>query len=174
MAIINFHKTYPFLSNFYYSDIFLDNRTWITAEHVYQSAKCANKEDKNKIMNAKTPGQSKRLGRKCEPRGDWEDIKFRVMSRVVKEKFDQNKDIAKKLLDTWPHILVEGNTWGDRIWGCTWNEYSQEWVGDNMLGRILMSVRMDLQIKCGDALFQIPDLLSLMDENKDLKIVKMA
>jgi predicted NAD-dependent protein-ADP-ribosyltransferase YbiA (DUF1768 family) len=40
------------------------------------------------------------------------------------------------LLETKGYYLIEGNTWGDRVWG-----QCPVGVGKNWLGEILMSIR---------------------------------
>lgn len=50
-------------------------------------------------------------------RKDWESVKFSIMKDLVKAKFTQNPDLARKLLATDDAHLEEDNTWGDRIWG---------------------------------------------------------
>lgn len=63
------------------------------------------------------------------------------MYEIVKAKFLQNKEIKEKLLLTGNEELIEGNTWGDRIWGTV------NGVGENRLGKILMQVREELKHK---------------------------
>lgn len=72
-------------------------------------------------------------------RRDWEDIKYDAMYNCVKAKFEQNPDLAEKLIATGDAYLEEGNTWGDRIWGTV------NGIGQNHLGKILMRVRQELQ-----------------------------
>ena len=50
-------------------------------------------------------------------------------------KFQQNPDIAKKVIETYPAELVEGNVWNDMTWGVCNGK------GENLLGKILMDVR---------------------------------
>lgn len=81
----------------------------------------------------------KRLGRRVKLRPDWESIKDQVMYEVCKAKFSQNTDLRDKLVATGDAELVEGNTWGDKIWGICNGQ------GENRLGKILMKVRTELQ-----------------------------
>lgn len=68
-------------------------------------------------------------------RKDWENIKISEMAKIVHEKFEQNPDLAEKLLLTGNAYLEEGSTWGDRVWGTVNGK------GANNLGRILMNER---------------------------------
>ena len=61
------------------------------------------------------------------------------MKDIVRAKFSQNEELAKKLLATNDEYLIEGNTWGDRFWGTVNGE------GRNQLGIILMQVRDELR-----------------------------
>lgn len=85
------------------------------------------------------PQSAKRLGRSVLLRPDWEEIKYDVMYQVCKAKFQQNPDLGQKLLKTGNAELIEGNTWGDRIWGVC------KGIGENNLGKTLMRVRDELR-----------------------------
>ena len=61
------------------------------------------------------------------------------MKDIVATKFSQNTDLKQKLIDTYPNILVEGNTWGDTYWGVDITKPNKP--GNNKLGEILMEVR---------------------------------
>ena len=60
------------------------------------------------------------------------------MYEICQEKFNQNTDIAQKLMNTGDAILIEGNYWGDTYWG------KCNGVGQNNLGKILMKFREEL------------------------------
>ena len=66
-------------------------------------------------------------------------MKYDVMYQVCKAKFLQNPDLARKLVETGDAELVEGNTWGDKVWGVC------DGVGENNLGKTLMRIRDELQ-----------------------------
>ena len=61
------------------------------------------------------------------------------MYSICRAKFTQNPDLLKKLLDTGDAELVEGNTWGDKVWGVCNDE------GENRLGKILMRIRSEIR-----------------------------
>ena len=65
MKIERFKGDYNFLSNFYDSIIVIDGLEYRTVEHAFQAAKTDDPEWKENIRNARTPGESKRLGRKA-------------------------------------------------------------------------------------------------------------
>jgi ribA/ribD-fused uncharacterized protein len=81
---------------------------------------------------------AKGLGRQGSLRADWEQVKFDLMHTLLQQKFAQ-PELRQALLDTGDAELIEGNTWGDRVWGCVL--VKGQWVGKNQLGILLMRVR---------------------------------
>ena len=138
MAIDSFTGDYHFLSNFAASKVELDGVEYKSVEHGYQAAKTLNPEGRRRIREAPTPGAAKKLGRSVYLRPDWEEIKFDVMENLLRQKFNQ-PDFRRALLNTSNIELIEGNTWGDTIWGVCKGK------GENHLGKILMKIRKDLQ-----------------------------
>lgn len=142
-TITSFRGTWRFLSNFYPAPLALWGKEWPTSEHAYQAAKILDGEQQEKIRLAPTPGRAKRLGRQIEMRPDWDEVKFDLMREVLRAKF-ADPVLAAKLVATYDRILVEGNTWGDRIWGMTQDAATGRWTGRNMLGRLLMELRREM------------------------------
>lgn len=138
MQITSFHGEYRFLSNFYPSQVYLDLDLYHTVEHAYQAAKTVLDSERLTILQAPTPGQAKRLGRKVHIRPYWNDMKLSIMQNLLEQKFSEPVLMAK-LKATGTAELVEGNTWGDQYWGCTLEH--GRWVGMNHLGKLLMQVR---------------------------------
>lgn len=67
------------------------------------------------------------------------------MYEIVKAKFTQHQYLKKKLLDTYPHELIEGTTgWYDNIWSNCECPKCKDIVGENKLGKILMKVRSEI------------------------------
>lgn len=134
-AITEFRGKNFFLSNFYVAPVVYQGIRFENNEAAFQAAKCPGRMRDFCGLN---PQSAKRLGRRIELRPDWEEAKYDVMYQVCKAKFSQNPELAKMLIDTGDAELVEGNTWGDKIWGVC------DGVGENNLGRILMRVRSEL------------------------------
>lgn len=137
MIIDDFRGKYFFLSNFYPSSVIFENLTYKNNEAAFQAAKCIHKQDRIQFTEM-DPSTAKHTGRHVHLRKDWENVKYQIMETIVRNKFQQNPDLAKKLINTGDAYLEEGNTWGDRIWG-TVNH-----IGENHLGKILMKVRTEL------------------------------
>lgn len=150
MIISKFDGEYAFLSNFYPSPFVFkegeDEFVAKTVEHYFQYAKTPSMEEGIWILNAATPGEAKRLGRKSYLRKDWEEVKEDVMLFALREKFS-NPELRKKLLATGDATLIEGNYWHDNYWGvCTCeNCVSNGIVGRNRLGTLLMKVREEIR-----------------------------
>lgn len=143
MTIDSFWGEYRFLSNFYPSEISIEvkgeNFTFDTVEHAYQGFKAQNLKDLWLFSseNGLTPGEAKKLGRTITMRPNWDDIRDKVMRIFLEIKFHPHihPELHNKLLQTHPHELIEGNTWGDKYWGVC------DGVGKNKLGTALMDIR---------------------------------
>lgn len=140
--IDTFNGKHRWLSNFANSPIYVDSIRYPTVEHAYQAYKSLDIETRKRIAILPTPGQAKRAGKGLVLREDWEEIKFSVMYCLLKKKF-KDPILRKRLLETGDEILIEGNTWGDKIWGCV--KENGEWVGSNKLGLLLMRVRREIR-----------------------------
>lgn len=68
---------------------------------------------------------------KGEIRDNWQDIKYEVMLRGLREKFRQNPELRKMLVDTGSAPLHEASPI-DMVWGI---------LGNDWLGQQLMVVR---------------------------------
>jgi ribA/ribD-fused uncharacterized protein len=136
-AIREFRDAYAFLSNFYCSPIKYKGLIYLNAEAAFQAQKETCEKDKEQYTRM-NPAQAKLVGRNCNLREDWEEIKEQIMYEIVKAKFTQNPNLARLLLDTGNAYLEEGNWWHDTTWGVC------NAVGENKLGKILMRVREEL------------------------------
>jgi ribA/ribD-fused uncharacterized protein len=153
----NFSKN-PFESVLYGYPEDSEKYEWPTVEHYFQAAKFSGPGENNlkyaqEILKQKTPALAKRLGSNRNPpngakiREDWDketehllnDIILKtkdiIMINAIKEKFSQNQDIQKGLLDTFPKILIEKSQ-TDNYWGSGRNG-----EGLNMLGKIIIDYR---------------------------------
>ncbi len=139
-----FQDEYWWLSNFSEHPVLLNltdtSHTLVpTVEHAFAASKTCDFHERLKIAEEPTPGRAKRAGRRVKLRPDWEGVKIEVMTLLVRDKFNRHPDIAAKLDATGDEQLVEGNNWGDTIWGVC------EGMGENHLGIILMQVRTELR-----------------------------
>lgn len=136
-------QDYDWMSNFYRAPFMHEGFAWHTVEHAFQAAK-VNFEGQwaKRIRLAATPGEAKRLGRKCPLRKDWEDVKVDVMRSLVQEKLKAHPELQDKLLATGTVRLEEDAHW-DRFWGT--GKTGPGGNGKNMMGKILMDLRDSLR-----------------------------
>ena len=132
---------YGCFSNFARAPVRLRGLVWPTSEHYFQAQKFVGTPREEEVRQAKSPMIAARMGRsrKHPLRPDWERVKDAVMREAVLAKFTQHDDLRGLLLGTGDALLVE-HTENDSYWGD-----GGDGSGKNMLGRILMSVRNQLQ-----------------------------
>lgn len=144
--IKSFKDTYFFLSNFYPLEFNFNDYTCKTAEHAFQACKTTVVEEIENILQAETPKEAKKRGHTVTLRSDWEEIKYGTMYNIVYEKF-KTYEMQQKLLLTGFAPLIEENSWHDNTWGSCFCQRCNFIEGQNLLGKILMSVRETLQIR---------------------------
>jgi ribA/ribD-fused uncharacterized protein len=150
--INSFRDCYSFLSNFYPAEFRLGQILFPTSEHAYQYFKSMDLRYRANILKCKTPSDAKKLGKSANLIPFWEKIKVGIMYKLVHEKFFQNPELAKWLIETKDEELVEGNTWNDTFWGVCNKR------GKNYLGKILMKVRKEIKLCTVDAISYLKDL----------------
>lgn len=151
--INDFRGNYFFLSNYYSCKVTYNGVTYQNTEAAFQAQKSTDK-NVQRSFSSLTPNEAKRRGRNVNLRKDWEDVKTQLMYEVCKAKFTQNTTLKEKLLSTENQELVEGNTWGDTIWGMVDGE------GENRLGKILMQIRSELSSYTFDAYKTKEDIIA--------------
>lgn len=142
--------------------ITIDDVTYPTAEHYYQSQKFKDASYQEAIRKAETPRDAKilasqktvvgsrgrwiaidglivkHLKRGVKPRPDWNNIKENVMRRALKAKFNQSILLRVKLLNTGKSNLINRSEY-DVYWGT-----GKDGKGKNRLGELLMELRKEL------------------------------
>ena len=116
---------------------------------MYQKAVCFKDEGiAEKILATTDVAVIKALGRQVKGYNDgyWNGVRQLLVYEGLKEKFTQNENLKKLLLDTEDSILAEGAV-NDRIWGIGLSMKdsnrleSEKWRGQNLLGYAMMMVR---------------------------------
>ncbi len=130
---------YRWLSNFHICDVWYEGLKYTSTEAAYQAAKLP--PDQRMEFTIMTPSVAMKEGRKRHLDSDIEDWlskRVDVMHYVTLEKF-KDKELRQALLDTGDKYIEETNWWKDQFWGVC------DGVGENMLGKIIMSVREHLK-----------------------------
>lgn len=141
--ITSFSGDFAFLSNFFPTSVSFEDRWYPTIEHAFQAAKTLDGDQRLVIERSSSPGQAKKLGKKLILRKDWEIVKDSIMLELLRTKFT-DAGLREKLVQTGTKKLIEGNQWGDRIWGAVWNSTTKKWEGQNKLGQLLEQVRSEI------------------------------
>ncbi len=119
----------------------LEGKRWPTVEHYFQGMKFSDETQQEKVRNAPTPQQARKLGRKRHKsfRKDWKKVRETVMTRGVYTRCRTHPDLADELLATGDQKIVENSNF-DYFWGC-----GRDRRGENAYGRVLMNVRAKLR-----------------------------
>ena len=141
------------LSNFYRC-YFKINEKWFHSSKQYIQMKKAlyfgDCTTAIKIIMADDALECKRLSREIESfdAQAWSEVAEAETYYGISEKFKQNINLRRILLQTGEKTLVESSydrTWGSGIQLNTANALSKEtWSGTNLLGKILMDIRDDI------------------------------
>lgn len=147
---IYFASHYSYLSNFASSPILVGDTLYPTAEHLYQARKCEQAKDETrlkKVINATTPLDAKRVADEIKETPEWRGHRDGVMAEVISAKFDQNEQLAKKLLSTGVMKLNEATRNEHFGIGVAINSRAikdKSYRGTNKLGQLLMDKRDEL------------------------------
>ncbi len=147
IGTIQFYRArgqYGYLSNLYPCPVTFEGRTFRSSEEAYQYGKPSRKDIADWMVSAPTESLVAIVAHHLptyEVRVGWQDTKVERMMSVVRQKFLQNRGLAKKLLSTGSAELIEASP-RDSFWGIGRNR-----DGKNVLGRILMQTRAALRRK---------------------------
>ena len=137
-------------SQWWQKEFFVDGIAYLTAEHFMMAGKARLFEDNEMleaILQAKTPAEAKKLGRKIKNFDDtiWKEKRFEIVVEGNYHKFSDT-EYKQFLLGTGNKIIVEASP-SDRIWGIGMTQDAagihnpKNWKGLNLLGFALMEVR---------------------------------
>ena len=144
------------MSNFYKAGfIDKDGIKYICSEQYFMYYKCKTFDPNNNILlqdilKAKSGTKIKKYGRQVQNFNEdvWKEKRYNIMLEGLRLKFNQNKDIKEKLIETNTKILYEAAK-NDKIWGIGF--YDKDAIkkdktkfGTNLLGKALMEIRDEL------------------------------
>jgi len=142
------------LSQWWPSAFTIDGVEYRTAEHYMMSEKARLFGDSStaaRILEARTPGEAKSLGRRIEAFDEdtWLAHRYEIVVRGSAAKFGSDPELTAYLCGTAGRVLVEASP-VDRVWGiglAAEDDAAQrpaQWRGLNLLGFALMRAREQL------------------------------
>jgi ribA/ribD-fused uncharacterized protein len=137
--IKGFFNEYRFMSNFHFVELEYEGMKYRTTEHAYQAAKFSDPAMRFTIQQLAKPSHARRHGQAKGCREDWEQVKYDIMYDLNAQKYAK-PELGRLLLATGDAYLEETNWWGDVYWGVC------KGVGQNNLGKILMTIRAELRL----------------------------
>ncbi|QQR78389.1 MAG: NADAR family protein [Candidatus Moraniibacteriota bacterium] len=115
------------------------DRVWSTVEHAYQAAKYDRPDIIERIFQARSAHEAKKIGDESmyqdDIRLDWDEVKRPVMKEILQAKLAQHEYVRKILSRSHGMTLVE-DTHRDDYWG-----RGPNWSGQNWLGKIWEEIR---------------------------------
>ena len=111
----SFIGKYEFLSNMYLCTVIIGDLVFPSAENAFQAMKCKTHKEMEEFQFI-TPYEAKKRGAEVDLRSNWNEIRDKVMKKVLKAKFE-DQELAVELLHTDDMLLCEKNYWGDTYWG---------------------------------------------------------
>uniref|UniRef100_A0A915DUR0 NADAR domain-containing protein n=1 Tax=Ditylenchus dipsaci TaxID=166011 RepID=A0A915DUR0_9BILA len=129
----------------------IDERKYASVEQFYMYYKAkvfGDMQAAKRVMLATAPGALKKLGFNIAnfEHLKWKNVAIQVMVIGTLRKFQQNSDLRDQLVGTTDSILLKA-TCADNFWGggitkeALIDADSGVWLGQNVLGKILMMVR---------------------------------
>lgn len=153
-TIVCFHnpdEMNGYMSNWFLSVFVVDGVKYTSAEQYMMYQKALLFGDyviAEKIMETDKVGLIKALGRQVSPYDDerWRQERYLIVYKGVLEKFRQNEELKRQILNTGDALLAECAV-RDTIWGIGLSMKDErrldpaKWQGSNLLGKVLMQVR---------------------------------
>jgi ribA/ribD-fused uncharacterized protein len=133
-------------SNFEPVIIFWKGLKFPSVEHAYASSKSPNPKFWLEIsmLPAKKANVARKRGRNTRLRPNWKELRVDFMEKFLRQKFEYDR-FKELLLSTHDEELLEGNFWHDNFWGDCECDGCSEKEGQNMLGKLLMKLRSEIQ-----------------------------
>jgi ribA/ribD-fused uncharacterized protein len=139
------NKEFAWMSNFYPCPIKITHYEheleFPTSEHLYQWSKfyLSNPDLAEKIRTCNKPSEARKLGQTEKLNiKHWNNVRVRVMKRVLELKLEQHPELKLKLINTGSETIEEYAPW-DEFWGTGKRD-----SGQNQLGKLWMELREEL------------------------------
>ena len=112
-----------------------------SAAIAYQAARTHSESTRQKLSQAKTYEEYREIALSIVDPPEWGVRKYRVMEKLVRDKFKRSRELSGTLAATVPQVLTNTYEEGGEVeeyWGVVNGR------GSNILGKILMSVRKEI------------------------------
>ena len=145
-----FQSGHSFLSNFHPAPINSDDHHYPTAEHRFQAAKCIFAKDARRhelVLSSPTPLDAKRIGDQITETSEWRNQRETVLKETIDLKFNQNPELAQRLIETRQLTLHEATTnsyYGIGVALHSRDLRNKQFSGLNKLGIALETKRTEL------------------------------
>lgn len=142
------------LGNFSRTPLVVDGVTLKNSEQLFQLMKFKDEEPVKEIYQAGNPKYLAKKWEKTHRRSDWGEIIVNVMKFCLTLKYQQSEAFRSTLLRTKGLFVVEDQTTFPKKTADTWGAklVGDEYVGPNLLGRLLMELRDNGELK-----YSLPD-----------------
>lgn len=145
------------LSNFHPCPVAYSGSVAKSSEHLYQAEKarrCGRPEVAEEILQASTAFQAKQMSKKIGNSSSWEqqEENVKLMEDIVRAKVSSVESVREHLVATGVKTLAEAVP-SDPFWGtglskeATMRTDPSAWPGKNVMGKILMKIRGEVQNK---------------------------
>ncbi len=133
----NQHNQYLYLAPSSPHSFTLEGKEWPSVEHYYQAMKYHNTDLEEQIRMASTTIRARLIANRSKntPRGDWKDVREKLMYKALHAKFSQHENLKRKLLGSDVKELV-------------FTSRTNPWlIDDNRYGKLLMRLRKHFERK---------------------------
>ncbi len=118
-----------------------------TSEALYQALRFPDRPDiQTAIIEQKSPMTAKMVSRRelKFSRTDWAEKRVAIMRWCLRVKLVQNFQKFSRLLERTGDLPIVEHSRRDAFWGAKWEDETGYFVGENVLGRLLMELRQEL------------------------------
>lgn len=165
------------LSNMYPCKFVYQDMLFESSEQCFQYQKAIHDEEDllaSEIFALSNAYDCKKSGDSFTPSPGWNDACEDEMKRILRAKFEQNKDIRHFLLNTKDATLykaTKGDYWGIDLALNSKEAHEEAGTGKNRLGLILMALRSEMIAQYPDEL-DLPSEHSQSSESSDAESVE--
>jgi ribA/ribD-fused uncharacterized protein len=137
------------LGNFARTPLVVGGVTFKNSEQLFQLMKFKDEEPVKAVYNAVNPKYTAKHWEKTHRRDDWSTIIVDVMKFCLETKYEQSEDFRNALAQSADMYIVEDQTSFPKKTADTWGTkfVGNEYVGPNLLGRLLMELRDNRSLK---------------------------